>query len=135
MAGLAWRESTPAIDCPQLVFAVKTGDVEAPNPCMVEEDEHNEHKAKWPPRGQAAERRPDWPPREVPYECDPSALNSTGTCKPKDELTVLKSPASIHVEVKTWHEGQPPWKGSVDSQKAHLEARSRASSPTEKDAP
>jgi len=36
-AGGAWWENAPAIlGCPQLEFGVEKGDVEAPNPCMVE---------------------------------------------------------------------------------------------------
>jgi hypothetical protein len=67
------------------------GDIEAPNPRMVEA----KCKAEWPPRGLATEheRGPDLSPREVPYECDLKALQGTGTCEPEGKLTTLKSAA------------------------------------------
>jgi hypothetical protein len=92
--------SAPAmLCCPQLAFVVKMGDVEAPNPFTVEA----KRKAKWPlRRGQATKRKrgPDWPPREMLYECDPNILKSTGTCKPDGELAILKSAAPGHLEVE-----------------------------------
>ncbi|KAF8489964.1 hypothetical protein F5888DRAFT_1743333 [Russula emetica] len=134
-AGGAWWERTPLIlGCPQLTFAVEMGDVKTPNPCMVEA----KRKAKWPPRGQATEQkhRPDRPPREVLYKCDPNVLKRTGTCKPEDELAILKSAAPGHLEVRTWYiEGEPSWEGLIDPQGPHFEAtepRSRASSPAER---
>ncbi|KAF8489659.1 hypothetical protein F5888DRAFT_1870139 [Russula emetica] len=89
-AGGAQQESAPAmLGWPQLTIAVRTGNVKAPDPCTVEA----KRKAKWPPRVQATEHkhRPEWLPQEVPYRCDPDDLNGTGTCKPEDELAVLKS--------------------------------------------
>lgn len=81
------------------MFGVETGDVEALNLCTVVA----KRKAKWPPQGQATEdmRRPDWPLQGVGYECDPSLLKSTGTCKPEGELPILKSAGSRHLVVKT----------------------------------
>ena len=65
-------------------------------------------------------------------ECDQSVLTSTCTCKPDaadSELAILKGVASGHPEEKAWHnEGKPSWKGSVDLQIAHFEARLQASS-------
>jgi hypothetical protein len=53
-AGEMWPESAPAmLGCPQLTFAVEMGNVEAPNPRMVEA----KRKAKWPPREQATEHK------------------------------------------------------------------------------
>ncbi|KAI0269671.1 hypothetical protein BGY98DRAFT_937705 [Russula aff. rugulosa BPL654] len=78
--------------CPQLTFAVETGDIEVLNACMVEA----KHEAKWPlqvqstkhergpdksPREVPYERGPDWPP-EVSYEHDPDILKGIGICKP-----------------------------------------------------
>jgi hypothetical protein len=51
-AGGAWRASALVnFDCSQLEFAVEMGDIEAPNPRMVEA----KRKAEWP--------REDWQPR------------------------------------------------------------------------
>jgi hypothetical protein len=93
-AGGVWPESAPAmLGCPQLVFAVEMGDIEAPNPRTVEA----KRKAKWPPRGQATEHKhgPDQPPREVLYRC---VLKNTGTCKPGGELAILKRAAPGYLE-------------------------------------
>ena len=136
-AGGVQRASTPVdFDGPQPVFAVEKGDVEAPNPGMVEA----KRKAEWPPRGLATEPEygPDHPPREALCERDPNVLKRTGTCKPECEPTTLKSAAPGHLEVKMSHsEGERPPKAFADPKGPHFEAtateqRTRPSS-TEED--
>src|SRR5712672_2213741 len=137
-AGGARQENTPAmLDCPQLALTGEEGDIEAPNARMVEA----QHKAKWPPPGQATKRecRPDWSPRSILRKPNTNALKGTGTCKPEpeDELAVLKSTAPGNLEVKTsYTEGESPRKTPADPQRPHFEvteSRSRASSPAEKE--
>jgi hypothetical protein len=78
--------------------------VEAPNPRTVEA----KRKAKWPPRGQTAERE------RVP--------------EGEGELAALKSAAPWDLEGKMWHdEGEPAWEGLVEPQRAHLRSQNRGS--------
>ena len=46
-ARVVYRKDAHDIDCPWLVFAVETSDIEALNQCTVEA----KRKAKWPPQG------------------------------------------------------------------------------------
>ena len=135
-AGGAWREIVPPMPgCPQLGLEVDEGNIEAPNPCMVEAT----RRTKWPPRGQATEDgpRPDWPLRKAPWERDPNILKGPSTCKPEREPVILKSATPGHLEVKSWHsEGEPPWKGLVNPKGPHLESaepRTRTSLSAEKE--
>ena len=107
-AGGVWPESDPAIlVCPQPVFAVEVGDIEAPNPDMIEA----QCKAKWPPQVLATECKcgPDWSPQEVLHKHNPNVLKGTGTCQPMVEPAILKSATAGHPEMETPHrEGEHP---------------------------
>ena len=135
-AGGVWPECDPAILVrPQLVFAVEMGNIEAPNPGMVEA----QREAKWPPRVLATERerRPDWSPREVLHKHNPNVLKGTGTCKPVVEPAILKSTAPGHPKMETPHrEGEHPWKGPAHPERPHAEAtepQARTASTPEKE--
>jgi hypothetical protein len=138
-AGGVWLESAPAIlVCPQLATGLEMGDVEAPNPGMVEA----KRKAEWPARGQATEHecRPGQSPREAPYRRNQKVLRSAGTCKPKDECheqAMLKSAAPGHLEGKPRHmEEGLAWEGIAEPQGAPCKAtepRARTSLSAEKE--
>jgi hypothetical protein len=100
-----------------------------------------QHKAKWPPPGQATEREhePDWSPQSILHKPNMNTLKGTGTCKPEpeDKLAVLKSATPGNLEVKmSYTEGESPRKTPADPQRPHFEVtalRLWASSPTEKE--
>src|SRR5580698_10991125 len=135
-AGGVWPESDPAIlVCPQPVFAVEVGDIEAPNPGMVEA----QREAKWPPQVLATEREcgPDWSPREVLRKHNLNVLKGTGTCKPVVEPAILKSATPGHPKMETSHrEGEHPWKGLAHPERPHAKAtepQARTASTPEKE--
>ena len=131
-----WPESDPAIlVCPQPVFAVEVGDIEAPNPGMVEA----QREAKWPLQVLATkhECRPYWSPQEVLCKHNLNVLKGTDTCKPVVEPAILKSATPGHPKIETLHrEGEHPWKGLAHPERPHAEAtelRERTVSTTEKE--
>ena len=118
-------------------------------------------KAKWPSRRQATrcKQGPNWPPQEVPHECNLSVLTDTGTCKPEGVLTALKraNPGRLEegmshnegelanlkdatpedLQEKMWHIEGVSWEGFEEPQRPHANTaaqRPRASSPTNKEA-
>jgi hypothetical protein len=137
-AGGVWLKSAPAVlTCPQLATKVEMGDIEAPNPGMVEA----KRKAEWPARGLATEHecRPDQPPQGAPHGRDAKALRIAGACKPEDESATLKSAAPGHLDTKPWHkEGGLAPEGFAEPHGAPCKAtepRARASSTAEEEKP
>ena len=106
-AGGVQQENAPAVvGCPQLRFEVEVGNVEAPNPHMVEA----KCRDKGPQQRHATEGEhgPDQPLQGVPHKHDLSVLKDIGTCKPEGVLTALERADPRHLEGGMLHHKVKP---------------------------